>query len=144
MEAFLRLAEHRHNQELLMETPPSIPEEFTPDTETARRIIQIALTAGRRRLNAYETSQILSAYEIPVAPLHFASTPEAATDLVAEIDGPVALKILSPDIAHKSDVGGVAFNLKNPLEVLLAATEMLKRVRDVYKRQVPERATAGA
>ena len=136
VEAFLRLAEHRHNQELLMETPPSIPEEFTPDTETARRIIQIALTAGRHRLNAYETAQILSAYEIPVAALHFASTPEAATDLVAEIDGPVALKILSPDIVHKSDVGGVAFNLKNPLEVLLAATEMLKRVRDLAPEAV--------
>ena len=43
VEAFMRLAQHRRNQELLMETPPSIPEEFTPDTETARRIIQIAL-----------------------------------------------------------------------------------------------------
>jgi acyl-CoA synthetase (NDP forming) len=37
VEAFMRLARHRRNQELLMETPPSIPEEFTPDTETARR-----------------------------------------------------------------------------------------------------------
>ncbi|MBK8509708.1 MAG: bifunctional acetate--CoA ligase family protein/GNAT family N-acetyltransferase [Candidatus Competibacter sp.] len=136
VEAFLRLAQHRHNQELLMETPPSIPEGFTPDIETARRIIQIALTAGRRRLNAYETSQILSAYEIPVAPLRFASTPEAATDAVLEIGGPVALKILSPDIVNKSDVGGVAFNLKNPLEVLVAATEMLKRVRDLAPEAV--------
>jgi acetyltransferase len=50
VEAFMRLAQHRRNQELLMETPPSIPEGLHPDTETARRIIQIALTAGRRRL----------------------------------------------------------------------------------------------
>jgi acetyltransferase len=42
VEAFMRLAQYRRNQELLMETPPSIPEEFTPDIETARRIIQIA------------------------------------------------------------------------------------------------------
>ncbi len=136
VEAFMRLAQHRRNQELLMETPPSIPEEFTPDTETARRIIQIALTAGRRRLNAYETSQVLSAYEIPVAPLYFASTPEAATDVALELGGQVALKILSPDIINKSDVGGVAFNLKNPLEVLVAATEMLKRVRDLAPEAV--------
>ena len=131
VEAFMRLAEHRRTQELLMETPPSIPEGFTPDVETARRIIQIAITAGRYRLNAYETSQILNAYEIPVAPLHFAATPEAATDLVLTMGGPVALKILSPDIVHKSDVGGVAFNLKNPLEVLMAATDMLKRVQEL-------------
>ncbi len=129
--AFMRLAQYRRNQELLMETPPSISEGFTPDVETARRIIQIALTAGRRRLNAYETSQMLSAYEISTVPLHFASTPEAATDMAMEMKVPVALKILSPDIVNKSDVGGVAFGLKNPLEVLVAATEMLKRVREL-------------
>jgi acetyltransferase len=61
-------------------------------------------------------------------PLHFAATPEAATDLALELKTPVALKILSPDIVNKSDVGGVAFGLKNPLEVLVAATDMLKRV----------------
>ena len=136
VEAFMRLAQYRRTQELLMETPASIPEEFTPDSETARRIIQIALTAGRRRLNAYETSQVLSAYEIPVAPLYFASTPDAATDVALELNVSVALKILSPDIASKSDVGGVAFGLKNPLEVLVAATEMLKRVRELAPEAV--------
>jgi acetyltransferase len=130
VEAFMRLAQHRRNQELLMETPPSIPEEFVPDPETARRIIQIALTAGRRRLNAYETSQVLNAYQITTAPLHFASTPEAASDMALELREPVALKILSPDIVNKSEVGGVAFGLKNPLEVLVAATSMLERVRE--------------
>ncbi|MCB1769575.1 MAG: acetate--CoA ligase family protein, partial [Candidatus Competibacteraceae bacterium] len=136
VEAFMRLAQYRRNQELLMETPPSVPEEFTADAETARRIIQIALIAGRRRLNAYEASQVLSAYEIPVVPLQFASTPEAATDVALELGMPVALKILSPDIANKSDVGGVTFSLKNPLEVLVAATEMLKRVRDLAPEAV--------
>lgn len=136
VEAFMRLAEHRRTQELLMETPPSIPEEFTPDVETARRLIQIALTAGRHRLNTYETSQLLNAYEIPVAPLHFASTPDAATDIALNLGVSVALKILSPDIVHKSDVGGVAFNLKNPLEVMRAATEMLKRVQDLAPNAV--------
>ncbi len=131
VEAFMRLAQYRRNQELLIETPPSIPEGFTPDTETVRRIIQIALTAGRRRLNAYEASQVLSAYEIVTVPLHFASTPEAASEVAMELREPVALKILSPDIANKSEVGGVAFGLKNPLEVLVAATDMLERVREL-------------
>lgn len=136
VEAFMRLAQHRRNQELLMETPPSIPEQFTPDAETARRIIQIALTAGRRRLNAYETSQVLNAYQITTAPLHFASTPEAASDIALELREPVALKILSPDIVNKSEVGGVAFGLKNPLEVLVAATHMLERVRELAPEAV--------
>jgi acetyltransferase len=79
---------------------------------------------------------VLGAYEIPTVPLHFASTPEAATDVALEMKAPVALKILSPDIVNKSDVGGVAFGLKNPLEVLVAATEMLKRVRDLAPNAV--------
>jgi acetyltransferase len=136
VEAFTRLAQYRRSQELLMETPPSIPEEFTPDTETARRIIQIALTAGRRRLNAYEASQVLNAYEIPTVPLHFASTPEAASEIAMDLRTPVALKILSPDIANKSDVGGVAFGLNNPLEVLVGATDMLARVRELAPEAV--------
>ncbi len=129
VEAFIRLAQYRRSQELLMETPPSIPEEFTPDAETARRVIRIALTAGRHRLNAYEASQVLNAYGIQTAPLHFASTPEAASDVALLLHEPVALKILSPDIVNKSEVGGVAFNLNNPLQVLHAANDMLERVR---------------
>lgn len=131
VEAFMRLAQYRRNQELLMETPPSLPEGFSTDVETARRILHIALTAGRRRLNAYETSQVLGAYQIPSVPIHFAATPEAATDVAEELKVPVALKILSPDIVSKSDVGGVAFGLKNPSEVLAAATEMQQRVREL-------------
>ncbi|MBK8752206.1 MAG: bifunctional acetate--CoA ligase family protein/GNAT family N-acetyltransferase [Candidatus Competibacteraceae bacterium] len=131
VEAFMRLAQYRRNQELLIETPPSIPEGFTPDIETARRIIQIALTAGRRRLNAYEASQILSAYEIRTVPLQFASTPEAASEIALELREPVALKILSPDITNKSEVGGVAFGLNNPLEVLVAAAGMLEQVHQL-------------
>lgn len=136
VEAFLRLAQYRRNQTLLMETPASIPEGFTADSETARRIIHIALTAGRQRLNVYEATQVLNAYEIATAPLLFAATPEAATDAALSLKVPVALKILSPDIVSKSDVGGVAFGLKNPLEVLVAATEMLKRVRELAPQAV--------
>jgi len=136
VEAFTRLAQYRRSQELLMETPPSIPEEFIPDTETARRIIQIALTAGRHRLNAYEASQVLNAYEIPTVPLHFASTPEAASEIAMDLREPVALKILSPDITNKSDVGGVAFGLNNPLEVLVGATDLLARVRELAPEAV--------
>ena len=136
VEAFMRLAQYRRSQELLMETPRSIPEEFTPDVETARRIIQIALTAGRTRLNAYETGQMLSAYEIPVAPLYFAATPEAASEITQELGIPVALKVLSPDISKKTEVGGVSFGLNNPAEVLRAATHMLERIRELAPEAV--------
>ncbi|MBK8537861.1 MAG: GNAT family N-acetyltransferase [Candidatus Competibacteraceae bacterium] len=64
-------------------------------------------------------------------PLQFASTPEAASEIALELREPVALKILSPDITNKSEVGGVAFGLNNPLEVLVAAAGMLEQVHQL-------------
>jgi acetyltransferase len=125
---FLQIAEYRRNQELLMETPSSVPEEFTPDSETARRIITAALAAGKDQLNVCATSELLAAYQIPMVITRFAPTPEAAAELAIELGGPVALKILSPTIIHRSEVGGVALDLDGS-EVFTAASAMLKRVR---------------
>ena len=61
-----------------------------------------------------EGKAILAAYGVPVAPTRLAGSPQEAAALAAEIDGPVALKIVSPDILHKSDVGGVALDLAGP------------------------------
>ena len=58
-----------------------------------------------------EGKEILAAYDVPVAPTRLAGSPQEAAALAAAIDGPVALKIVSPDILHKSDVGGVALDL---------------------------------
>lgn len=131
VEAFMRLAQYRRNQELLMETPPSISEGFTPDGAAARRIVQTALAAGRRRLNVFEASELLNAYQIPAVPLYFAPTLDVAMDMAVKMKVPLALKILSADIVHKSDVGGVALGLKNSLEVLKAGTDILNRVREL-------------
>ncbi|MBK8536672.1 MAG: acetate--CoA ligase family protein [Candidatus Competibacteraceae bacterium] len=56
---------------------------------------------------------------------------EAASEIALELREPVALKILSPDITNKSEVGGVAFGLNNPLEVLVAAAGMLEQVHQL-------------
>ena len=149
----LQLAEYHRNQELLMETPSSIPEEFMPDAAAARRIIASALAAGRDRLDIEETRDLLAAYQIPMVATRFAATPDAAADLVAELresqalkllsmkspwfgkvnptelGGSVALKILSPEITNPFDVGGVALALEDPHDVFAAATAMLRRIR---------------
>ncbi len=127
--AFVRLTQYRHNQELLMETPASVPEEFTPATETARRIVDTALAAGRDDLTAIEVNGLLAAYEIPVLTTGYAATPEEAAEASKQFQQGVALKIVSSDIKEKSDVGGVALALDHPDEVFGAATAMLRRVR---------------
>ncbi|MBK8181755.1 MAG: acetate--CoA ligase family protein [Candidatus Competibacteraceae bacterium] len=82
-------------------------------------------------MNAFETGRVLSSLQDSSRAAVFCGDP-ASGDRCGFGDRRAGrLKILSPDIIHKSDVGGVAFNLKNSLEVLVSATEMMKRVRDL-------------
>ncbi|MEZ5580440.1 MAG: acetate--CoA ligase family protein [Candidatus Competibacteraceae bacterium] len=101
--AFMRIVQYKRNQSLLMETPPSLPEEFTADVAAARALIADSLASGRRYLNEYEAMQLLAAYCIPVAdPVRrFAGRRRPAA---ADLSQPVALKIMSPDIGAKSQI----------------------------------------
>ena len=128
VEAFLHLVRYRNNQELLMETPPSIPTEFTPATTTVRLLIQQALTEQRNMLSEPEAKAVLAAYGIPIVETRIVRTVEYALKVAKEIGYPVALKIVSPDITHKSDVGGVALNLENSESLRLAGEAMKARV----------------
>jgi acetyltransferase len=121
--------DYYRNQEMLMQTPPSVPEAFTPDAAAARALIDCALRAGREWLTEPEAKALLSAYGIPSVPTLVAATPEAAARAMAEIGQPVALKILSPNITHKSDVGGVVLDLEDETAVHDAARGMLKMVQ---------------
>jgi acetyltransferase len=126
--SFVDITEYRRNQELLMETPPSIPAEFTPEVRKARHIIQQALAAGRDRLNVEEASELLAAYEIPMVTTRVARNPREAAEKAQELGGNVALKILSPDIPDRAAVGGIALALDSADEVFAAAAAVLRRV----------------
>ncbi len=128
--AFTELVTYRLNQTELMQTPPSIPEGFTPDREAAQAVIGAALADGRDWLTEPEAKQVLAAYDIPVSPTRVAETPESAAAVAAELGGSVALKILSRDITHKTDVGGVALDLRGPGSVAEAAAAMAARVAE--------------
>ncbi len=123
--AFMHMVRYRRNQEMLMQTPPSKPAEFSPATDAARRIIEDALAAGRCTINGQEAMSILDAHAIPTAESRIAETPDAAVAAAHELGFPVALKILSPDIAHKGEVGGVDLFLDTPDAVKVAAETML-------------------
>jgi acetyltransferase len=126
--AVMHLVRYRRNQELLVEIPPSVPGHFTPDTAAARKVIEAVLAEERAWLTEPEANEVLAAYGIPVVETRRAESPEQAAAVASEIGLPVALKILSPDITHKSDVGGVALDLESPEDVRHAAAAMLARV----------------
>ncbi len=126
---FMHRVHHRRNRELLMETPPARPNAFEADTGAARRAIAAALAAGRAWLDPAGTAAVLAGYGIPLAASQPAIDPDQAACVAATIGFPIALKILSPDIMHKTDVGGVALNLANADQVRRQAAAMLERVR---------------
>lgn len=127
--AFLHILEYRRNQEMLMETPPSIPEAFTPDTAAARRVIDQVLERGDLLLTEPEAKEVLRAYGVPVVETRIAHHPLDAGQLAVEFGKPVALKILSHDITHKSEVGGVVLDLEGEQATREAAEAMVQRVQ---------------
>ena len=127
---FMHLVRYREAQDLLMETPDSLPRDFAPDAATARQIVADALREGREWLDPLEANRLLTAYDIPVAPVTVAQTPEEAAATALPIfaeGGTVAVKILSPDIIHKSDVGGVKLDLTSEEAVRKAAADIFER-----------------
>ncbi len=126
--AFMNLIRYRRAQENLMETPASRPTEFVPDRDSVRKMIEGILAEDRSWLTEPEAKQVLAAYDIPAGRTETAESVEDAVAAASRIGFPIALKILSPDITHKSDIGGVALDLENEEAVRKAATAMLDAV----------------
>ncbi|RYF80125.1 MAG: GNAT family N-acetyltransferase, partial [Comamonadaceae bacterium] len=127
--AFAMLQTYRRNQDILMETPSASPD-AAPDSGAVRATLDVALADGREWLGEQEAKALLQAYGIETVPtLAVAATAEAAVEAARGMGYPVALKILSRDITHKSDVGGVRLGLADEAALRRAAGEMLEAVR---------------
>jgi acetyltransferase len=129
---FMHLVRHREAIDALQAVPPSLPDDFVPDVVAARAIVQAAVAEGRRWLDPPEVKRLLDAYQIDMVATLEAAEPEQAVALAQSLfaqGDKVVLKVLSRDITHKSDVGGVVLNLATAAEVRTAATDILARAR---------------
>jgi acetyltransferase len=127
--AFAMLQTYRRNQEMLTEAP-SASENAAPDLAAARRQLDGVLAEGREWLDEQEAKEVLKAYGVPVAPtIAVAASAQAIFAAAQEVGYPVALKIVSRDITHKSDVGGVRLDLRDQASLDHAVSEMLQAVR---------------
>jgi acetyltransferase len=133
---FMHLVRYQESRRQLMATPPNLPQDFAPNALAVRSIIGAALRNGcsdrQVWLDPVEIGKVLSAYGIAITPARLARDPDeavaAAKAHLANGD-PVVLKILSPDIAHKSEVGGVRLGLASEQAVRQATVEILNRAR---------------
>lgn len=125
--SFMHMVRYRRNQKMLMQVPPSVPQDFEPDSQAVRAMIDTVLGAGRDWLTEPEAKAVLRAYGVPVTDAVIAATPEEAAKAAADMPGPYVVKILSRDIVHKSDIGGVALDLDTPEAVGAATRTLLAR-----------------
>ncbi len=134
IQGFMHLVRHDQAIRTLMETPPSLPQHFAPDVATARKVVEAVIAEGRRWLDPLEIARLFQAYAIPIVPAMLARDGEeaaAAAEPFLAARNAVVVKILSRDITHKSDVGGVRLNLTDADAVREAATEIISNARTV-------------
>jgi len=126
--AFGNIATFYRNQLLLQQTPPPLSTLAKPDIEAARLVIESVLAERRNVLTEMESKTLLSAFHIPVTQTILARSAHEAMMNAAQLGFPVALKIDSPDISHKSDVQGVALNVMNGASARDTYNDMVERV----------------
>ncbi|MCB1927372.1 MAG: GNAT family N-acetyltransferase [Rhodocyclaceae bacterium] len=129
VELFSQISAYYKNQKLLVQTPASLSHLRAPSIESARLVIETALSERRKVLNEMESKALLAAFRIPIAQTVIARSATEAMVLAEEIGLPVVMKIDSPNITHKTDSGGVRLNLNNLAAVRSAYQEILDSIR---------------
>ena len=131
IEGIMQLARYAWAQKELMRTPPVTPENNV-DAAAVDAAIARTLAQGRSMMTEPEAKAVLSAYGIPTVPTRVATTPEqaarAAAALLRGYDS-VVVKILSPNLTHKSDIGGVRLDLTSVEEVERVTRRMLSEIK---------------
>jgi acetyltransferase len=129
--AFMHLVSYARNLSTLHETPRDIPVEFILDRQRLRGVFNTILTEGEDILSENVSKAFLEAYEIPVTKPHAGRTADEAVEVARQLGYPVVLKIHSPQITHKTDVGGVVLNLANDEAVRRAFEKMVAKAQQM-------------
>ncbi len=127
---FMSMYNYHRNLNLLYEVPSSVPEEFSRDIESARMLINNALTEGRKALNESETQKLLGFYGIDSPENRVVQNLDDAVSAAEIIGFPVVLKVSSIEIDNKTEVGGVKLNLNSTKEVQAAFKEIKKQIKE--------------
>ncbi len=131
VDAFSYLSAYQKNQRLLLQTPAKTSRRHVqPDVEGARLIIESALSEQRKVLTEPESFALLGAFRINAVRNGIARSANEALILAESIGFPVAMKIYSPDISHKSDAGGIRLNISNAQVVRSTYRDLIEQVKE--------------
>ncbi|HEY4822359.1 MAG TPA: acetate--CoA ligase family protein [Candidatus Bathyarchaeia archaeon] len=138
-EAAVRSLATLYNYQRWTERPRTRVKRFDVDLKLAKQIIARAKQAGETNLSQHDAMKVLEAYGLPIAKTEFAKTREEAVKSAKRIGFPVAMKIVSPEVVHKFDVGGVKLDLTSERDVLESFNEIMRNV----KSQLPKAGLEG-
>ena len=124
---YMYMYNYQRNIDLLYETPEELPVDAAPPKRPIMAILRNAAFENREILTEDEAKRILKYYNFPVVRTAVANTVDEAVRFAQEMGFPVVLKILSPQIVHKSDAGGVILNVNSPIEVREAFEALIQR-----------------
>ncbi len=113
VKTFVYMYQYKLNQELLYETPEELPVDIAPPKRPLMTILRNVASENREILNEAEAKTFLEYYNFPIVKTRIARTADDAACFASQIGYPVVLKILSPQIVHKTDAGGVALDILN-------------------------------
>ncbi len=136
---YVNMCRYKRHLDQLYETPAELPAHKAPSKDHLKELLRVALTEGRTLLNEGESKDFLKTYGIPVTMPQLAQGPEAAVSIAEKVGYPVVIKVVSPDISHKSDVGGVIIGIDSSAALKEAYEKLMQRV----KKRAPEAAIAG-
>ncbi|RLQ23598.1 GNAT family N-acetyltransferase [Seongchinamella sediminis] len=132
VDAFSHLASYKANQRALLQVPRPLSEYEDPDIYGATLIVDHVLGERRKSLGSAEAKAVLRAFHIPVLPSIDASTPAEAQAAADKLGLPVAMKVNSPDIKYREDVGGVRLNIRESGSVPLVFDELYRDVGEHF------------
>jgi acetyltransferase len=128
IKSYLYMYQYSRNLEMLYETPEDIP----LNIESPKNYLKAMIHRSRKKqiylLNEQDSKKFLTTYQIPCTNTYFTKGPKDAVTIAAEVGYPVVMKIFSPDISHKTDIGGVELNLETSEEVKGAFSRIIERV----------------
>jgi len=127
--AFKYLYDYGENLKLLQEIPPQMTKDFRFDRKTVRSLIQKGLQRENGLLTEVESKKLLAAYDIPTNPTERAGSITEAKEIAGKMGYPLAMKICSTDIVHKSKAGGVQLDLRTESDLESAYETIMQNVR---------------
>jgi acetyltransferase len=129
IKTYMYMYQYQRNLELIYETPEELPVDAAPPKLPIMVILRNAAMENRELLTEDEAKKILKYYNFPVVKTEVATTPDEAVAFAHQMGYPVVLKILSPQIVHKTDAGGVILDINSDVEVKQAFDMIMQRAK---------------